>query len=137
MTPFEAWMGGKPNVGHLHEFGCDIWILDESKSRSKLSLRSKKIKFTRFMDGSKSVCYYDAATRLIKVLWNLAFNENSDINELEIYTDLLDLVAIEGEDIDTPGNDSTNPTITETIPNTKTPLLPPTNAARTPITRSV
>ena len=66
-TPFEAWTGEKPSVGHLCEFGCDIWVLDESKNRSKLSLRSNKMKFTGFMDGLKSICYYDAATRLIKV----------------------------------------------------------------------
>ena len=49
-TPFKAWTGEKPNVGHLHEFSCDIWVLDESKNRSKLSLRSNKMKFTGFMD---------------------------------------------------------------------------------------
>ena len=94
------------------------------------------MKFTRFMDGSKSICYYDAATRSIKASQNFAFNENDDLNKLEIYTDLLDLVAIEGENDDTPSNDSTNPTITETIPN-KTPSLPPINTATTPITRPV
>ena len=96
MTPFEAWTGEKLSVGHLHEFGCDIWVLDESKNRSKLSPRSNKMKFTGFMDGSKSIHCYDTATRLIKVSWNFAFNENDDLNMLEIYTDLPDLVAIEG-----------------------------------------
>ena len=124
-------------MGHLCEFGCNIWILDESKNRSRLSLRLKKMKFTRFMDRSKSICYYDTAIRLIKVSQNFAFNENDDLNKLEIYTDLPNLVAIEGEDIDTPSNDSTNPTITETIPNTETLSLPPTNTATTPVMRPV
>ena len=82
-------------MGHLREFGCDIWVLDESKNRLKLSPRSNKMKFTGFMDGSK---YYDAATRLIKVSQNFAFNENDDLNKLEIYTDLPDLVDVKGED---------------------------------------
>ena len=34
-TPFEAWTGKKPSVAHLYEFRCDIWVLDESKTRSK------------------------------------------------------------------------------------------------------
>ena len=72
MTPFEAWTGEKPGMGHLCEFGCDVWVLDESKNRSKLSLRSNKMKFTGFMDGSKSIWYYDATTRLIKVSRNFA-----------------------------------------------------------------
>ena len=132
MTPFEAWTGEKPSVGHLREFGCDVWVLDESKNRSKLSPRSNKMKFTRFMDGSKSIRYYDAATRLIKVSRNFAFNENDDLNELEIYTDLPDLVDVEGED--TPSDESTNadkinPTTTTEIPTTKNPS---TNTAATP-----
>ena len=120
----------------LHKFESDIWILDESKNRSKLSLRLKKMKFTRFIDGSKLIHYYDAATRSIKVSWNFAFNENDDLNKLEIHTELLDLVAIKEED-DTPSNDSTNPTITDTTPNTKTPSLPPANTVTTPTMRPV
>ena len=57
------------------------------------------MKFTGFMDGLKSICYYDAATRSIKVSWNFAFNENDDLNELESYTDLPDLVAVKGEEL--------------------------------------
>ena len=91
------------------------------------------MKFTRFMDGSKLIQYYDAATRLIKVSRNFAFNENDDLNELEIYTDLPDLVDIKGKD--TPSDESTNAetnlTTTTEIPTTKNP---PTNTAATPTT---
>ena len=92
------------------------------------------MKFTRFMDGLKSIRYYDAATRLIKVSQNFAFNENDDLNELEIYTNLPDLVDVEGED--TPSDDSTNadkinPTTTTKSPTTENPS---TNTAATPTT---
>jgi transposase InsO family protein len=29
-TPYEAWFGKRPSVAHLREFGCDVWVLDES-----------------------------------------------------------------------------------------------------------
>ena len=135
MTPFEAWTGEKPSVGHLREFGCDVWVLDESKNRSKLSLRSNKMKFTGFMDGSKSIQYYDAATRLIKVSRNFAFNENDDLNELEIYTDLPDLVDVEGED--TPSDESTNAEINPTTTEIPTTENPSTNTAATPTMQPV
>ena len=48
-TPYEAKTGRKLNIGHLQEFGCDVWILDESINRSK------KMIFVGFMDGSKAV----------------------------------------------------------------------------------
>ena len=65
-TLYEAETGRKPNVSHLQEFGCDIWILDGSINRSKLDPRSKKMIFVGFMDGSKAVRYYDAKNRSIK-----------------------------------------------------------------------
>ena len=43
------------NVLHLQEFGSDVWVLDESKNRSKLDSKSKKMTLVGFMDGSKSV----------------------------------------------------------------------------------
>ena len=80
------------------------------------------------MDGLKSIRYYDVATRSIKVSWNFAFNENDDLNELEIYTDLPDFVDVEGED--TPSDDSTNPINADTTnPTTENPS---TNTATTP-----
>jgi hypothetical protein len=130
MTPYEAWTGQKPDVAHLREFGCDVWVLDESKNRSKLSPKSKKMKFTGFMDGSKSIRYYDAATRSIKMSRNFAFNENDELRELEIYTEVPGLQA-EGET--EPSDDFANP---ET-PNT--PIIetqPPTPDNTTTITET-
>jgi transposase InsO family protein len=83
-TPYEAWYRRKPSVAHLREFGCDVWILDESKSRSKLDPKSQKMKFMGFMDGSKSIRYYDPDKRNVKVSRNFAFNENDEMKELEI-----------------------------------------------------
>jgi len=78
MTLMEAWSGTKPNVSHLRKFGCDVWILDEDKNRSKLAPKSKKMVFTGFEDGPKAVRYYNAATQKIKVSQNFAFNENKE-----------------------------------------------------------
>ena len=138
MTPFEAWTEEKPSVGHLHKFGCNVWILDESKKQIKVIPEIKQDEIHQILDGLKLIHYYNAATRSIKVSQNFAFNEDDDFNELEIYTDLPDLVDIEGED--TPSDDSTNadkinPTTTTEIPTTKKPSTtenPSTNTAATP-----
>jgi hypothetical protein len=74
-TPHEVWNKWKPNISHLREFGCDVWVLDEDKTKSKLAPKSKMI-LTRYMDGPKAIRYYDAATRTIKILRNFTFNEN-------------------------------------------------------------
>jgi transposase InsO family protein len=75
-TPYEAFFGKKPDVSHLREFGCDVWVLDESTTRSKLDPKANKMKFLGFMDGSGSIRYYDAKTRKVKVSRNFAFNNN-------------------------------------------------------------
>ena len=84
MMPHEAQTGKKPNVSHLREFGCDVWVLDESGTRSKLDPKSKKMIFVGFMDGPKAIRYYDAKNRSIKVSRNVTFNENEEPRELEI-----------------------------------------------------
>ena len=52
-----------------------------------------------FMDGSKSIRYYDAKTRSIKVSRNVAFNENDEPKELEDFAKIPGLQA-EGENAD-------------------------------------
>src|SRR4051812_45938416 len=66
-TPYEAWFGKKPDVSHLREFGCDVWVLDETQGLSKLKPRSKKMVFVGFNDGLKSIRYYNPAKRNIKI----------------------------------------------------------------------
>lgn len=87
-TPFEAWTGTKPDVSHLREFGCDVWVLDESKDRSKLQPKSNKMVFVGFQDGSKAIRYYDRGKRNVKVSRNFVFNENEEIKESNEVTDL-------------------------------------------------
>jgi hypothetical protein len=119
MTPYEAWNGLKPDVSHFREFGCDVWVLDEDKNRSKLALKSKKMVFVGFAEGSKAVHYWDKATRKIKVSRNVAFNEND-----EPTSEMVSLpgVPAEGEIIidpaETPATDAPKPSIPQ--PNTPT-----------------
>jgi transposase InsO family protein len=110
LTPYEAWHGHKPDVSHLREFGCDVWILDKSKNRSKLHPRSHKMIFVGFDDGAKCIRYYDKATRRVKRSRNFKFNENE---EARIETVELPGLQAEGEKLDGPPSQTT-PTEPET-----------------------
>src|SRR6266850_6689781 len=72
-TPYEAWHGKKPDVSHLCEFGSEVWIIDKKLNLSKLSPRSRKVMLTGFVDGSKSIRYYDPNTKTVKVSRNFQF----------------------------------------------------------------
>jgi len=36
MTPYQAWTGAKPHIGHLQPFGASVWILNDSVNLDKL-----------------------------------------------------------------------------------------------------
>jgi hypothetical protein len=136
-TPYEAWNNHKPNVSHLREFGCDVWVLDETKNLSKLKPRSKKMIFVGFNEGSKSIRYYDPQHRNIKSSRNVAFNENEEPRELEYTTEIPGLQP-EGELENSPALQTTPEpaiqpqaqaqepsTVEEPIPKQETQLLRP------------
>src|ERR1700733_2881547 len=76
-TPYEMWNGKKPDVSHLREFGCDVWILtEEMKAQSKIEARAQRIVFVGFEDGPGAVRFYNASKRLIGVSRDAWFNEN-------------------------------------------------------------
>ena len=41
-TPFEAWTGQKPNVGHLRVFRCAVYAHVAKDERQKLDAKSRK-----------------------------------------------------------------------------------------------
>ena len=77
------------------------------------------MKLTRFLEGSKSICYYDAAMRSIKVSQSFAFNKNDKLQELEIYTNLPGL-QVKGEQGS--HNDFENPKTPNSAPQQEVPL---------------
>lgn len=92
-TPEEAWTKTKPNVSHLKEFGCDVWILTEGQNLSKLEPKSKKFIFVGYLDGPKAVKYYDPRLRQIRVSRNFIFAEPSKAVDIE----KTDNMRLEGE----------------------------------------
>ena len=76
-TPLERWSGTRPNVAHLHEFGGPVWILNEGPNQSKLVPKSSQHTFMGFEDSPKAIRYYDARTRLVRVLRNFRFTDLS------------------------------------------------------------
>jgi hypothetical protein len=85
-TPHEAWTGEKPDITHLQEFGCPVYILDEG-DRSKLAPKSEKMIFVGFEDGPKAVRYYKPETQKVLVSRNYKFinlPETSEVTTEEV-----------------------------------------------------
>lgn len=53
-TPFEKWIGHRPNVAHLRTFGCKAFILNKSPNKSKFDACGLKGIFVGYSDTSKA-----------------------------------------------------------------------------------
>jgi Reverse transcriptase (RNA-dependent DNA polymerase)/gag-polypeptide of LTR copia-type/Integrase core domain/GAG-pre-integrase domain len=79
-TPIEAWTGNKPNLSHLREFGCDVWILDEG-DRAKTRPKANKFTFVGFVEGSKSIRYWNPRSHRINESRNFTFMDKIQNDE--------------------------------------------------------
>lgn len=53
MTPYEGWHGNKPDVSHLHIFGCDAYSHIPKDERSKLDPKGLKCQFVGYSETQK------------------------------------------------------------------------------------
>ena len=74
-TPYQIWHSRKPNVSHLHEFGTPVWVLLQGQRiQRKMLPKSQWRAYVSYNKGSKSVNYYNAATKNIRE-GSFSFNE--------------------------------------------------------------
>lgn len=52
-TPYEAWIGNKPDVSKFREFGCQVFCLNANTKKGKFDDRSKKGIFLGYSEQSK------------------------------------------------------------------------------------
>jgi len=87
-TPYQLWNSRKPNVEHLQEFGTPVWVLLQGQRvQRKMLPKSQRRAYVRYDVGSKSIKYYNAATRNILTLRNyhfLSWSEPSPPEEIGI-----------------------------------------------------
>ena len=73
-TPYQLWNGRKPNVTHLQEFGAPVWVLLQGqKVQRKMLPKSQRRAYIGYDEGSKSIKYYNAATRNVLTSRNYRF----------------------------------------------------------------
>jgi transposase InsO family protein len=78
MTPYEAWHGNKPSVGHLRTFGCVAHVKKVGPGITKLSDRSSQMVFIGYEQGSKAYRMYDTEKNRLVVTRDVVFEEDRD-----------------------------------------------------------
>src|SRR6201999_2833808 len=75
-SPFELWHGHKPDISNLRVIWADAYMHIRKGKRSKLALRSKKLKMIGYHDEKKAYRLWDPTNRRIEISCDVIFDES-------------------------------------------------------------
>ena len=110
-TPYELFNGRKPNISHLHVFGCKCFVLNNGKDNlGKFDAKSDEGIFLGYSLQSKAYRIYNKRTMNIEESIHVTFDESNAIlstkNMLDDIADSLEHMNIHEQD--SKGNDKGN-----------------------------
>lgn len=99
-TPFEAWNGWKPHLGHLKVFGCTAHVRPAEPHLKKIEDRSKAMVYLGVEEGSKAHRLLDPHRNKILVSRDVVFEEATIWNwNAESDIAVSDEFHVEGEEL--------------------------------------
>ena len=103
-TPYELFNGRKPNISHLHVFGCKCFVLNNGKENlGKFDAKSDEGIFLGYSLHSKAYRIYNKRTMTIEESIHVSFDES---NAIPPRKDILDDIAESLEQMHIHGQDS-------------------------------
>jgi Integrase core domain len=78
MTPYEAFYGKKPWMSHLREYGCQDFVLIQSKVNPKIYPHSEECVLVGYSTDSKAYQCWNRKTQHIVTSYNVNFIESQD-----------------------------------------------------------
>ena len=111
MTPFEVWVGEKPNVEHLRTFGCAAYAHIPKDERKKLDMKTRKCVLLGYGTETKGYRLYDPKRARVFYSRDVIFNEKEHGMEKEPETvqEGKRYVQIECPSIEEPVDEDTEP----------------------------
>lgn len=114
-TPYELWMGVKPDLHYLKIFGSEAYVNVPKIKRTKLDARAKKMIFVGYDSNSSNYRVFDPVSKRVSVSRDVTFRETTgsvklsepkDAREVILpKVDREDLVPAEGDSTDEEGED--------------------------------
>ncbi|KAM0997730.1 hypothetical protein ACFX2C_007582 [Malus domestica] len=80
LTPFEAYSGRKPGIGHLKVFGSICYVHIPSEIRQKLDVKSVKCVFVGYATCDKGYKVFDPCTKKLILSRDVLFDETMTWN---------------------------------------------------------
>lgn len=75
-TPYELWIGKKPDLSHLRVFGSEAFAHVPKQLRDKLDAKAKKMLLVGYKGDSAGYRLYDPGAKRVSEVRNVIFNEN-------------------------------------------------------------
>ena len=95
-TPYELYKGRKPNISHLHIFGCKCFVLNNGKDNlGKFDAKSDEGILLDYSLNSKAFRIYNKRTMTIEESIHVSFDES---NAIPPRKDILDHITNTLED---------------------------------------
>ena len=82
-TPYELWIGRKPNISYFHIFGCYCYILNNKDNLGKFDSKSDKAIFLGYSTTSKAYRVFNLRTRTLEESMHIKFDEFEELEILE------------------------------------------------------
>jgi hypothetical protein len=76
-TPYELWMGVKPDLHHLKIFGSEAYVNVPKIKRTKLDARAKKMIFVGYDSNSSNYRVFDPVSKKVSVSRDVTFRETT------------------------------------------------------------
>src|SRR5882672_8589745 len=95
-TPYEMWYGRRPDVSHLRELGCKVWVHIPGDN-PKIYNQSIECVLVGYSENSKTYRCLERSSGRIHVSRNVFFTESQDLRERPLHPGLM----IDGIDADT------------------------------------
>ncbi|KAL0266971.1 UNVERIFIED_CONTAM: hypothetical protein PYX00_009368 [Menopon gallinae] len=84
-SPYEILFGKQPYLGHMKEFGCDVFVKNNAPNKDKFQPRAQKMIFVGYSSQSKGYRVYDPNKNKFEDVRDVYFREGrkSDNDEFE------------------------------------------------------
>lgn len=77
-TPYELYKGRKPNISHLHVFGCKCYVLNNGKDNlGKFDAKADQAIFLGYSSSSKAYRVFNKRTKTIEESIHVSFDETN------------------------------------------------------------
>src|SRR5882672_2147695 len=86
-TPYEMWYGQHPDISHLRELGCKVWVHTPGKN-PKIYNRSIECVLVGYSENSKTYLCLERSSGHIHVSCNVFFTESQDLKEHPLHPGL-------------------------------------------------